>query len=80
MATFPSTDAWWEGALKDIDNPQRRRCSGVFIYIMWNAWKERNRHIFNGMILAYMEVAHLTFEEIAQHDLTFRPRVIQIHE
>ena len=64
-AAFPSIDAWLDGSLKDNDNTLRRQRSGILIYIMWNAWKERNRRIFEGTRLTYFKVAHLAYEEIS---------------
>jgi hypothetical protein len=36
------------------------------MYVLWNAWKERNRRIFTGHRLTYIDVATIAKEYIAQ--------------
>jgi hypothetical protein len=48
----------------------QRQFSERFLYVIWNAWKERNRHIFTGR-LAYIEVASIAREDIIQQDRAF---------
>ncbi|PNT62614.1 hypothetical protein BRADI_4g05865v3 [Brachypodium distachyon] len=68
---FGSIDEWWDASLPHDDKAAKRRMSGHPIYIWWNAWKERNRRIFNLARLTYVEVAHLAFEDITQRRLAF---------
>jgi hypothetical protein len=49
----------------------KRRHSGRLLYVLWNAWKERNRRIFTGRRLTFLEVASLARDDIAQRDLAF---------
>lgn len=38
--------------------------------VIWNLWKEPNRHIFNATRLTHFEFAALALEDIKQRDLT----------
>jgi hypothetical protein len=38
--------------------------AGCYMHVIWNAWKERNRRIFTGQRLTYIEVASITREDI----------------
>jgi exonuclease III len=71
VSNFPSIDAWWDAMLIGASKTDARRLSGRFLYVIWNAWKERNRRIFNGMRLTYIEVANLALEDIQQRELAF---------
>ena len=62
---FPGTsdtsiEDWWDGGLSD----SHANLSSFLIYVMWNAWKERNRRIFYGKRMTYIEVAHMDYEDI----------------
>lgn len=37
---------WWRLSLKTVNKAKRRGSAAVLIYIAWNLWKEKNRHIF----------------------------------
>jgi hypothetical protein len=63
---------WWEAMLVGVDKRVKRSRSGRLLYVIWNVWKERNRRIFQGVRLTYLEVAHITHEDIRQRDLAFR--------
>jgi hypothetical protein len=47
---------------------EQKRISGRFLYVLWNAWKERNRRIFTGRRLTYLEVADIAKEDVLQRD------------
>jgi hypothetical protein len=49
----------------------QRQISGRLLYVIWNAWKERNRRIFTGQRLTYIEVASVAREDIIQRDRAF---------
>jgi hypothetical protein len=61
----------WEAMLVGVDKKTRRSCSGRLIYVIWNVWKERNRIIFQGVRLTYLEVSHIAHEDIRQWALAF---------
>ena len=42
------------------------------IYLWWNVWKERNRRIFQNILMQPRQVAFLCKEEIEQHQLAMR--------
>ncbi|PNT77166.1 hypothetical protein BRADI_1g58692v3 [Brachypodium distachyon] len=69
--SFASIDEWWDASLPHTDRSAKRRMSGHLIYVWWNAWKERNRRIFNLVRLTYVQVAHLALEDINQRRLAF---------
>uniref|UniRef100_N1R241 F-box protein AT5G49610-like beta-propeller domain-containing protein n=1 Tax=Aegilops tauschii TaxID=37682 RepID=N1R241_AEGTA len=48
-----------------------RWLSGRFLYVIWNAWKERNPKIFNETRRTYIEVANLAPKDIQKHELAF---------
>jgi hypothetical protein len=62
---------WWEAMLVGVDKRVKRSRSGRLLYVIWNVWKERNRRIFQGVRLTYLEVAHITHEDIRQRNLAF---------
>jgi hypothetical protein len=70
---FASLDAWWDHIIQGKSLSDRRRLSGRFLYVLWNAWKERNRRIFTGHRLTYIEVASIAREDIAQRSRAFAP-------
>ena len=57
---------WWEEAASKVPKQDRRRFSGVLIYIVWNLWKERNRRIFENKYRTVQQVASLIKEDIVQ--------------
>jgi hypothetical protein len=69
--TFSSTNAWWDEIIDGKSAENKRRLSGRLLYVLWNAWKERNRRIFTGRRLTFLEVALLAREDIAQRELAF---------
>jgi hypothetical protein len=70
---FASLDAWWDHIIQGKSLSDRRRLSGRFLYVLWNAWKERNRRIFTGHRLTYIEVASFAREDIAHRSCAFAP-------
>ncbi|KAK1626619.1 hypothetical protein QYE76_000934 [Lolium multiflorum] len=71
--TFASLNAWWDYIIEGKSVSDRRRLSGRFLYVLWNAWKERNRRIFTCHCLTYIEVASIAREDIAQRNRAFTP-------
>ncbi|KAK1699535.1 hypothetical protein QYE76_016232 [Lolium multiflorum] len=69
--TFGSTSDWWDEIIAGKSMDYKRRLSGRLLYVLWNAWKERNRRIFTGRRLTFLEVASLARDDIAQRDLAF---------
>jgi hypothetical protein len=54
--------------IKEKPQKEKKRISDRFLYVLWNAWKERNRRIFTGQRLTYLEVASIANEDILQRD------------
>ncbi|KAK1628300.1 hypothetical protein QYE76_002615 [Lolium multiflorum] len=52
-ASFTSISEWWDDMIAVKPKEDKRRISGRFLYVLWNAWKERNRRIFTGLRLTY---------------------------
>lgn len=52
--------------MRNIDNSQKIESPTNMLYFMWNAWKETSRRIFSGTRMAYIDVAHLIFEDITK--------------
>jgi hypothetical protein len=69
--TFGSTYERWGEIIDGKPADNKRRLSGCLLYVLWNAWKERNRHIFTSRRLTFLEVAPLGREDITQRDLAF---------
>jgi hypothetical protein len=65
---YRSTSEWWDAMISGKTNKDQKRFSGRFLYVLWNAWKERNRRIFTARRLTYLEVADITREDILQRD------------
>lgn len=65
---FQSISDWWNDMIKEKPQKEKKRISGRFLYVLWNAWKERNRRIFTGQRLTYLEVASIANEDILQRD------------
>jgi hypothetical protein len=65
---YSSTSEWWDAMISGKTNKDQKRFSGRFLYVLWNAWKERNRRIFTARRLTYLEVADITREDILQRD------------
>ncbi|KAK1662868.1 hypothetical protein QYE76_051027 [Lolium multiflorum] len=65
---YSSTSEWWDAMISGKTNKDQNRSSGRFLYVLWNAWKERNRRIFTARRLTYLEVADITREDILQRD------------
>jgi hypothetical protein len=68
-----SINDWWDNIIDGKPGSERRRLSGRFFYVIWNAWKERNRRIFTGHRLTYIEVASIVKEDIEQRQRAFAP-------
>jgi hypothetical protein len=69
--SFTSISEWWDDMIAGKSRNEQRRISGRFLYVLWNAWKERNRHIFMGLRLTYPEVADIAREDIRQWERAF---------
>jgi len=59
-----SIRAWWEQGAANIPRQRCRHFNGVVIYTMWNIWKERNRRIFQNLVMDVRQVASKTKEDI----------------
>jgi hypothetical protein len=57
--------------LVGADKKVKRSRSGRLLYVIWNVWKERNRRKFQGVRLTYLEVVHITHENIHQRAFAF---------
>ena len=57
---------WWEDAATKVPKQECRTFNEVFIYIVWNLWKERNWRIFENEHKTSAQVASLTKEDIVQ--------------
>ncbi|KAK1626289.1 hypothetical protein QYE76_000604 [Lolium multiflorum] len=68
---YHSISEWWDAMIIGKTNKEQKRISGRFLYILWNAWKERHRRIFTARRLTYLEVADITREDILQRDRAF---------
>jgi hypothetical protein len=62
---------WWDAMLVGADKKTKRSRSGRLLYVIWNVWKERNKRIFQGVRMTYLEVAHIAHEDIRQRALAF---------
>jgi hypothetical protein len=69
--SFISISEWWDDMIAGKPRDEKRRISGCFLYVLWNAWKERNHRIFTGLRLTYPEVADITREDICQRECAF---------
>jgi hypothetical protein len=76
--SFMSINDWWDNIIEGKSVAIRRNLSGRFLYVIWNAWKERNRRIFTGHRLTYIEVAAIVKEDIAQRQRAFAPARVTI--
>ncbi|KAK1691773.1 hypothetical protein QYE76_008470 [Lolium multiflorum] len=63
-----SITEWWDDLISGKATKDQKRIRGRFLYVLWNAWKERNRRIFTGRRLTYLEVADITKEDVLQRD------------
>ena len=54
--SFPSFSEWWDEMIVGKARNIRRGTSGL-LYVIWNIWKERNRCIFTGSRMTFVEVA-----------------------
>jgi hypothetical protein len=70
-SSFATTSEWWDILIGGKTSTEQRRISGRPLYIIWNAWKERNRRIFNVKRLTYVEVASIAREDILQRERAF---------
>ncbi|WVZ78536.1 LOW QUALITY PROTEIN: hypothetical protein U9M48_026231, partial [Paspalum notatum var. saurae] len=57
-------EEWGVAALKNNSKENQKSCAGIFMYISWNIWKERNRRIFEGKSISPQAVLHLAKEEM----------------
>jgi hypothetical protein len=69
--SYASTSDWWDAIIAGKPRNNMRCISGRFLYVLLNAWKERNQRIFTGRRLTYLEVASIVREDIMQMDLAF---------
>ena len=70
--------AWLQVAGAAMEKRRRRRLTtGVLLYTWWNAWKERNRRIFQGTEKECLHVALLTKEEINCYHLAWRNGAVE---
>jgi len=64
--SLPSFSEWWDDLIEGKPKSEQNRLSGRMMYVMWNAWKERNRRIFTGRRMTYVEVASIARDDIHQ--------------
>jgi hypothetical protein len=69
--SFLTTTDWWDILIMGKPMKDQRQISGRLLYVIWNAWKQRNRRIFTGQRLTYIEVASIAREGILQRDGAF---------
>ena len=62
---------WWNKMIAGKAKNIQRRTSGRLLYVLWNAWKERNRRIFTARRMTFVEVASLAWEDILQRTRAF---------
>jgi hypothetical protein len=62
---------WWDDLIKGKPMKNQRQISGRLLYVIWNAWKERNRRIFTRQRRTYIKVASIAREDIIQRDRAF---------
>jgi hypothetical protein len=67
-STYATTSEWWDTLIGGNTSTEQRWISGRLLYVIWNAWKEMNRRIFNGKHLTYVEVASIACEYILQRE------------
>jgi hypothetical protein len=70
-ANFATFSDWWEDLIAGNSRQTRRLTSGRLLYVLWNVWKERNRRIFTGHRLTYVDVASMAREDIRQRERAF---------
>jgi hypothetical protein len=70
-SSYATTSKWWDTLIGGKTSTKQRRISGRLLYVIWNAWKERNRRIFNGKRLTYVEVASIARDDILQRERAF---------
>jgi hypothetical protein len=56
-------EAWWNAAAQGRSKDEKRRLAGLLIYTAWDLWKERSRHIFDGVAATPQHVLALIKEE-----------------
>jgi hypothetical protein len=65
---YQTISEWWDALISGKANKEQKRISGRFLYVLWNTWKERNRRIFTGRRLTYLDVADITRKDVLQRD------------
>jgi hypothetical protein len=70
-SSYATTSEWWDTLIGGKTSTEQRWISGRLLYVIWNAWKERNRRIFNGKRLTYVEVASIARDDILQRERAF---------
>jgi hypothetical protein len=71
---FATISECWDDLIRGKVKKKQQRISGRLLYVIWNAWKERNRCIFTGKRLTYIEVVAL-----AQDDILQRERAVMVY-
>ena len=69
--SFTSISEWWDDMISGKPKKIQKRTSGHLLYVLWNVWKERNRRIFTGKRMTFVEVATLAWEDILQRGRAF---------
>jgi hypothetical protein len=72
--SFDNVSEWWDGLIGGKPKKEQCRISGRILYVIWNAWKERNHRIFTGKRLTYVEVV-----SIARDDIQWRERAFSVY-
>jgi hypothetical protein len=72
---FLTISEWWDEMVTGKPKQEQKCISGRLLYALWNAWKERNRCIFTGKRLTYVEVAAIAKEDILQRERAFNTYV-----
>jgi hypothetical protein len=69
--SFATISEWWDDMTNGKTKKERCRFSGRLLYALWNVWKERNRRVFTGQRLTYLEVASIARDDIRQRGNAF---------
>jgi hypothetical protein len=55
---------WWNRSLQGLLKKTKQKLASLLIYTAWNIWKERNRRVFEGVMVLPSRVLSLIKEEL----------------